>query len=140
MFLKLDRVNSSLSVHVANNLVAVKVADDKKIRPLLLLIMSLVIAKTQELIASDFQCDRSIIVLIQQSGRADAVTVFLHIAWNGKALSRHAVACNTKTFNLPQRRGVFNITSACSAVKYINAILKTVNLFRKTEQVFMVRK
>ena len=113
----------------------VEVADVKKIRPLLL-IMSLVTAKTQELTSLDFQCDWSIIVLIQQSGRADV----LRIAWNGKAISRHAVSCNTKTFNLPQRRGVLNITSACSAVKYINAILKTVNLFRKTEQVFMVRK
>ena len=31
------------------------------------------------------------------------------IAWNGKALSRPAVACNTKTFNLPQRRGVAEV-------------------------------
>ena len=103
---------------------------------LLLLIMSLVIAIIQELNSSCHPRDWSIIVLTQQSGRADA----LRIAWNGKAVSSPTVACNTNTLNLPQRRRVFNITSACSAVKYINAILKTVNLFRKTEQVFMVRK
>jgi hypothetical protein len=81
--LKPARVNSSLSVHVANDRVDVEVADDIKIRPRLL-IMSLVTAKTQELISSDFQCDWSIVVLIRQSGRADAITVFLHIVWNGK--------------------------------------------------------
>jgi hypothetical protein len=49
VILKPGRVYSSLCIHVANDLVVVEVADDIKIRPLLLLIMSLVIAKTQEL-------------------------------------------------------------------------------------------
>jgi hypothetical protein len=85
--LKPGLVNSSLSVHVTNDLVAVEVADDIMIRPLLF-VMLLVIAKTQELNSSYFLRDWPIIVLIQQSGRADAVTVFLLFAWNGKALSR----------------------------------------------------
>ena len=67
--------------------------------------MSLVIAIIQELNSSCNPRDWSIVVLIQQTGRADA----LRIAWNGKALSRPAVACNTKTFNLPQRRGVAEV-------------------------------
>jgi hypothetical protein len=52
--LKPGRVYSSLSVHVANDLVVIEAADDIKIRPLLL-IMSFVIARTQALNAWYFQ-------------------------------------------------------------------------------------
>ena len=96
-------VNSSLSIHVVNELVAVKAAVDVKMRPLLL-IMSLVIAKTQELTSSFFLCNRSIIALIQQSGWDDAVAVFLLIAWNGKALSSPAYLRIDINIS-PQRRG-----------------------------------
>jgi len=81
--------------------VVVEIADDIKIRPLLL-IMSLVIAITQELNSSCYPRDWSIIVLIQPSGRAAAI--FLLIAWNGKALSRPTYLCIDINIS-PQRRG-----------------------------------
>ena len=46
----------------------------------------------------------SIIVLLQQYGMGGSVTVFLLIAWNGKALSSHTYLCIDINIS-PQRRG-----------------------------------